>query len=72
MKFKTLQIAKHDDPGLPGYEARTLLVDGVVDKYGYFKSGTVIAQFFASSVGEAEEYAEKFLELYKESLKEDK
>lgn len=60
MKYK---IAMHDDHKLPGYLTRTLIVTGKVDKYGMFKSGVIHAQTFGKTVGDAENMAEKIIEL---------
>jgi len=62
---KKIQLAKHDNPDIPGYETTTLLINGTTDKYGYFKKGIILAQFFNETIGQAEEFAEYVLELIK-------
>lgn len=59
--FKRLQLARHDDPKIPGFETMTLLVDGKTDKQCYFKKGTIVAQFFGKTIGDAEKNAEQVL-----------
>lgn len=65
MKYDSLHIAKHDDPKMPGFETKTLIVNGKVDRYGYYKSGEILMQFFARTVGEAEENCEYVYQLLK-------
>lgn len=65
-KYKNLKIAKHDDPNIPGYETLTLIIDGKTDRYGYYKSGQILMQFWAKTIGEAEENCEYVFNLLKE------
>jgi len=60
MKYK---LAMHDNPDIPGYLTRTLIVTGKVDKYDLFKSGTIHVQTFGKTVGDAENLAEMLIKL---------
>lgn len=62
--FGSLKLAKHNDIKHVGFESMTLLVSGTVNKYGYYKKGKIVAQFFNTTIGEAEQMAEYFLSLY--------